>query len=395
MNLIGNSILSMSFRFEPQLRRPRQEEVRNNPVNLSSLSPNLSHGLRVNPRAHELLVHRRMAQANPKRQQPQQSRHYSQVSREDPGFVGGAGGYYYVPCFPAATDPRRYLYPQFETAIPTLPAASFLNQHVSARPAGGDHIGAARQVVNVRIHQPPVQRPNPKRPHATFRKVKAHTAKCDACGYNNKSTLYRCTDCAYQVCTPCWDKTGGAHTAERPYEGKRFKPGQSGGESEQNTNEPRTQVTNARERQVNIQRVAVSNDRDSVIMDLNVDVDEPHNIGQRNVITIPTIDPDQEAQECPAENNIEAPVPKQQEREPAGAAMDPNCGMMLLAIAADLFLKEDECRAQADLSLRTIRNQQLAQDKGGRSPRKRRRESDESGDEIPLIASRRRLPQTY
>ena len=41
--------------------------------------------------------------------------------------------------------------------------------------------------------------------HRTFRQVLAHTAKCEKCAKHNKSVLYRCLDCSFPICTPCWN----------------------------------------------------------------------------------------------------------------------------------------------------------------------------------------------
>ncbi|KAL8732577.1 MAG: hypothetical protein Q9181_003892 [Wetmoreana brouardii] len=45
--------------------------------------------------------------------------------------------------------------------------------------------------------------------HDTFVQVTIHTAKCDVCNKHNTSTMYRCTKCGYQRCTPCWERKGG------------------------------------------------------------------------------------------------------------------------------------------------------------------------------------------
>ena len=45
--------------------------------------------------------------------------------------------------------------------------------------------------------------------HRTFREVIAHTAKCEKCGRYNKSILYRCIECSFPICTPCWNAEGG------------------------------------------------------------------------------------------------------------------------------------------------------------------------------------------
>ena len=45
--------------------------------------------------------------------------------------------------------------------------------------------------------------------HRTFREIRAHTAKCEKCGKHNTSILYRCMDCTFPICTPCWDAEGG------------------------------------------------------------------------------------------------------------------------------------------------------------------------------------------
>ena len=60
---------------------------------------------------------------------------------------------------------------------------------------------------------PKVSRPiTSSRPHANFKKVKVHTAKCDSCEKNNKLTLYRCMECGQHVCSLCWRKSGdGTH----------------------------------------------------------------------------------------------------------------------------------------------------------------------------------------
>lgn len=39
--------------------------------------------------------------------------------------------------------------------------------------------------------------------HNTFHAVLIHTAKCDICNMHNRSVIFRCTDCGWQVCTPC------------------------------------------------------------------------------------------------------------------------------------------------------------------------------------------------
>ena len=45
--------------------------------------------------------------------------------------------------------------------------------------------------------------------HRTFREIMAHTAKCEKCGKHNTSILYRCMDCSFPICTPCWNAEGG------------------------------------------------------------------------------------------------------------------------------------------------------------------------------------------
>ncbi|KAK0515187.1 hypothetical protein JMJ35_002566 [Cladonia borealis] len=47
-------------------------------------------------------------------------------------------------------------------------------------------------------------------PHRTFRQVLAHTAKCEKCAKHNKSVLYRCLDCSFPICTPCWNDEDGS-----------------------------------------------------------------------------------------------------------------------------------------------------------------------------------------
>lgn len=62
------------------------------------------------------------------------------------------------------------------------------------------------------------------KPHTTFKQVTIHTAKCDVCNRHNKSTLHRCADCGWQICTPCWDKRGGNgyHGVKRKFKGPTF-----------------------------------------------------------------------------------------------------------------------------------------------------------------------------
>ncbi|KAI4256666.1 MAG: hypothetical protein LQ352_001984 [Teloschistes flavicans] len=45
--------------------------------------------------------------------------------------------------------------------------------------------------------------------HDTFDPITIHTAKCDICNKHNTSTMFRCTKCGRQCCTPCWDRKGG------------------------------------------------------------------------------------------------------------------------------------------------------------------------------------------
>ncbi|KAL8688247.1 MAG: hypothetical protein Q9218_005799, partial [Villophora microphyllina] len=45
--------------------------------------------------------------------------------------------------------------------------------------------------------------------HDTFDPITIHTAKCDICNKHNTSTMFRCTKCGRQCCTPCWDGKGG------------------------------------------------------------------------------------------------------------------------------------------------------------------------------------------
>lgn len=64
--------------------------------------------------------------------------------------------------------------------------------------------------------------------HTEFKKVMIHTAKCDVCNLHNKSTLRRCSDCGWQICTPCWEERGGsgAHGVSRKFDGPVYTPGQ-------------------------------------------------------------------------------------------------------------------------------------------------------------------------
>ncbi|KAI9875764.1 MAG: hypothetical protein M1830_008020 [Pleopsidium flavum] len=48
--------------------------------------------------------------------------------------------------------------------------------------------------------------------HQTFTPVKIHTAKCDICNQHNRSVLFRCADCGWHVCSPCWAEKGGDGT---------------------------------------------------------------------------------------------------------------------------------------------------------------------------------------
>ncbi|EEP76385.1 predicted protein [Uncinocarpus reesii 1704] len=63
--------------------------------------------------------------------------------------------------------------------------------------------------------------------HTIFKTIKIHTAKCDVCNQHNKSTLRRCIDCGWQICTPCWDARGGngTHGVSHKFTGPVFSPG--------------------------------------------------------------------------------------------------------------------------------------------------------------------------
>lgn len=58
----------------------------------------------------------------------------------------------------------------------------------------------------------------PKPKHTTFKAVKIHTAKCDVCNHHNTSTLSRCIDCGWQICSSCLADRGGdrTHTGAAP-----------------------------------------------------------------------------------------------------------------------------------------------------------------------------------
>lgn len=62
-------------------------------------------------------------------------------------------------------------------------------------------------------------------PHTIFKPIKIHTAKCDVCNMHNKSTLQRCIDCGWQICTPCWNARGGngAHGSVRKFTGTIYR----------------------------------------------------------------------------------------------------------------------------------------------------------------------------
>ncbi|EFE40523.1 hypothetical protein TRV_04756 [Trichophyton verrucosum HKI 0517] len=62
-------------------------------------------------------------------------------------------------------------------------------------------------------------------PHTIFKPIKIHTAKCDVCNKHNKSTLQRCIDCGWQICTPCWNARGGngAHGSVRKFTGTIYR----------------------------------------------------------------------------------------------------------------------------------------------------------------------------
>ncbi|EGD83781.1 hypothetical protein H112_07458 [Trichophyton rubrum D6] len=64
-----------------------------------------------------------------------------------------------------------------------------------------------------------------QRPHTIFKPIKIHTAKCDVCNKHNKSTLQRCIDCGWQICTPCWNARGGngAHGSVRKFTGTIYR----------------------------------------------------------------------------------------------------------------------------------------------------------------------------
>ncbi|PGH17383.1 hypothetical protein AJ80_04839 [Polytolypa hystricis UAMH7299] len=65
----------------------------------------------------------------------------------------------------------------------------------------------------------------PPEPHSTFKQITIHTAKCDVCNLHNKSTLRRCTDCGWQICSPCWSARGGngTHGATRKFTGPVYQ----------------------------------------------------------------------------------------------------------------------------------------------------------------------------
>lgn len=62
--------------------------------------------------------------------------------------------------------------------------------------------------------------------HTVFKTIMIHTAKCDVCNLHNKSTLRRCSDCGWQICTPCWEARGGngAHGVSHKFTGPVFIP---------------------------------------------------------------------------------------------------------------------------------------------------------------------------
>ncbi|KAL9610390.1 MAG: hypothetical protein Q9167_004900 [Letrouitia subvulpina] len=95
--------------------------------------------------------------------------------------------------------------------------------------------------------------------HNTFTEVKIHTAKCDHCDKHNKETIYRCTRCGRQCCTPCWQRKGGdgthvLHSADKGWTGLRAAPVH--GSSRNDQEEPRSSSGQSRHR--NPQRVAFS-----------------------------------------------------------------------------------------------------------------------------------------
>lgn len=95
--------------------------------------------------------------------------------------------------------------------------------------------------------------------HNTFTEVKIHTAKCDHCDKHNKETIYRCTKCGRQCCTPCWQRKGGdgthvLHSADKGWTGLRAAPVH--GPSRNGQERPRS--SSGQSRHTNQQRVASS-----------------------------------------------------------------------------------------------------------------------------------------
>lgn len=85
------------------------------------------------------------------------------------------------------------------------------------------------EVIDISSSSPPSQAdtnesPARRPPHSNFKAIKIHTAKCDVCNKHNKSTLQRCIDCGWQICSPCWGMRGGngSHGVTRTFTGPVF-----------------------------------------------------------------------------------------------------------------------------------------------------------------------------
>ncbi|KAL9039053.1 MAG: hypothetical protein Q9214_005031 [Letrouitia sp. 1 TL-2023] len=95
--------------------------------------------------------------------------------------------------------------------------------------------------------------------HNTFTEVKIHTAKCDHCDKHNKETIYRCTRCGRQCCTPCWQRKGGdgthvLHSADKGWTGLRAAPVHGSSRNDQEV----ARSSSGQSRHGNPQRVASS-----------------------------------------------------------------------------------------------------------------------------------------
>jgi hypothetical protein len=60
--------------------------------------------------------------------------------------------------------------------------------------------------------------------HNRWEKVTVRNAKCDICNNRNKSIIWRCRDCGYQICTPCETERDGSRQHNITRQWRRFVP---------------------------------------------------------------------------------------------------------------------------------------------------------------------------